>query len=156
MMSNHIRERIIRDIKKNYVDIARPSFHFKMRNYPLFGYNELIKEFEGAFYTEEIGDINYDVSRSLLLKKNGRLFYVYLSLIGAYCFIMSNGEVISDNKNVTSIVENEIINTIRLFNITILTKEDLLERLPFSIYFEIEEQEIDSVIGLIFAPGLTI
>lgn len=146
----------MRDIKINYVDIARPSFHFKMRNYSLFGYDELIKKFEESFSVEEIGDINYDVSRSFLLKKNGGLFYVYLSLIGAYCFIMSNGEVISDNKNVANIIENEITNTIKLFDITILTKKDLMGRLPFSIYFESEGQEIDSVIGLIFAPGLFI
>jgi hypothetical protein len=154
MSSDILMDKILKDIKSCYGDMNSPNYSFLMKNHSLFDYNKVIDKLRSIFSIEEFSDFNYEVTRSFLLKKDKKKFSMYLSLVGRYSFVLSKHGKVLDEVNIVDSEESEIIRIIKLHNICLLNKELLLASLPYSIYSVCLDQEINSVIKLVFAEEM--
>jgi hypothetical protein len=130
-----------------------PNYGFLMKNHSIFDYDKVIDELRSIFSIEEFSDFNYEVTRSFLLKRDKKNF-MYLSLVGKYSFVLSRHGEVLDEMNTVDSEESEIVRIIKLHNICLLNKKLLLASLPYSIYSVCLDQEINSVIKLVFAEEM--
>jgi hypothetical protein len=157
MIEYSLKERILKDIEKSYVDMENPQFHFKKHNYSPYQYSLLITNLKEHFFVEETSDLNYDQARTFVVKmENTKKFYLYLSLVGLYSFVITPGGKILCGKNIEDDTEKSIFTTTNSFGIEMLDKECLSDTLPISINFDHESKRVNSVTGILFSTGLVL
>lgn len=152
-MNNYLEEQLMASILASYKDYKNPNFSFVMQKVNSNFYFQL-KESLAQYIVIDHTDLNYDVCETLEVKQNSKSIYIYLSLVGRYCYITNKGSIITANNN-NDKTYNELIVKITQARIVMLTKEQLLHILPVAIECEDGEKH-SSVLSLFFAPGLYI
>lgn len=155
MINKSLEEKMVNDVFSSYKDVDKPNFRFVLERQDW--YNGLILNIRSIYCNvNDLTDFNYDISKSIEIddRQNSKNLYLYLSLVGKYAFLLINNTVFNNNyvnnyqliKLVYFLQENDII---------LLSKDELLSRLPICINFD-EDSHLSTVLSILFSPGLVL
>ena len=84
MLDKSLIEKIRADAKRQYRSLGNPKFHFVQETWDSRPYDPIIEEITTTYLTEDVTDVNYDVSFRFLLRFSDALWILELSMVGPY------------------------------------------------------------------------
>lgn len=131
-------------IERQYKSLEEPDYSFVSEAISSKPYDELVKQIQIIFETEEVTDLNEDVCFRYLLSRSGRQWIVELSMVGLYATILRLSEVglselVAPDSATTE--EKKIYSLLLNYGVKLLGKLELEKSIALKLY----NTELDDV-----------